>query len=230
MDAMIAVLISADFEWAATKEVIDPVHCLQNPYGEHFFSLVNERPLVFMHGGWGKISAAATTQYCIDTWHPQVIFNLGTCGGLQGQITCGETLLVNETIVYDIYERMGDPMEALEAYCTRLDLSFLREPYPMPVRVGKLASGDQDIDPQLVRHLSETIGVQAADWESSSIAWVCQHNHVPCLILRTVSDVVSETGGEIYDDNAVQFAERSRTIMADLIDHLPAWIEQMQLK
>lgn len=225
---MIAVIISANSEWRAALEYLDPVSLLPNPFSEHFFSEVNEKPVVFLHGGWGKVSAAATAQYCIDTWHPEVLINLGTCGGLAGAIKAGDTLLVNETVIYDIYERMSDPEAAVHFYTTSLDLSFITQPYPLPVLVGRLASADQDIDPKLVPVLRDQFHVAAADWESASIAWVVQHNAIPCLILRTVSDLVSETGGEIYFDGAAQFSERSREIMQKLIESLPAWIEKIK--
>jgi adenosylhomocysteine nucleosidase len=227
---MIAVLISANSEWQAALEVLDPASCLPNPYTEHFFSEVAGRPVVFLHGGWGKISAAATTQYCIDTWHPGAIINLGTCGGLAGAIQAGETVLTNETVSYDIYERMGDPEEAIHFYTTTVDLSFIRQPYPQTVLVGRLVSADQDIDPKLVPLLRDQYHVAAADWESGAIAWVAQHNAIPCLILRTVSDVVSESGGEIYFDDAKQFDERSREIMQKLLEKLPEWIEHIKLE
>jgi adenosylhomocysteine nucleosidase len=227
---MIAVLISANSEWQATLEVLDPANCLPNPYTEHFFSEVAGHPVVFLHGGWGKISAAATTQYCIDTWHPGAIINLGTCGSLAGAINVGETLLANETVSYDIYERMSNPEEAIHFYTTTLDLSFIRQPYPQTVQVGRLASADQDIDPKLVPILRKEFQVAAADWESGAIAWVAQHNATPCLILRTVSDVVSESGGEIYFDDAKQFDGRSRDIMRKLLEKLPEWIEHIKLE
>lgn len=225
---MIAVIISANSEWHAALEYLDPVSLLPNPFTEHFFSEVDGKPVVFLHGGWGKVSAAATAQYCIDTWHPEVLINLGTCGGLAGAIKAGETLLVNETVIYDIYERMSDPETAVHFYTTPLDLSFITQPYPLPVQIGRLASADQDIDPKMVSLLREQFHVTAADWESAAIAWVAQHNAIPCLILRTVSDLVSETGGEIYFDGAAQFSERSREIMQRLIESLPAWIGKIK--
>ena len=223
---MITILISANSEWRALKEVIDPASCLPNPFSEHFFFEIHGEPVVFMHGGWGKISAAATTQLSIDTWHPRLVVNLGTCGGLDGKISAGETLLVNETVAYDIYERMGNPEEAIRSYSTKLDLSFITPPYPIPVEVGKIASADQDIDPSMVSTLIEKFEVRAADWESSSIAWVSARNGLPCLILRTVSDVVNETAGEIYDDDLAQFDERCKWIMENLVNSLPDWLER----
>ncbi len=225
---MIAVIISANSEWQAALEYLDPVSLLPNPFTEHFFSEVKGKPVVFIHGGWGKVSAAATAQYCIDTWHPEVLINLGTCGGLDGAIQAGETLLVNETVMYDIYERMNDPAIALRFYTTTLDLSFINQPYPIAVRIGRLASADQDIDPMLVPMLRDQFHVAAADWESASIAWVAQHNATPCLILRTVSDLVSEAGSEIYSDGAAQFSDRSRVIIQKLIESLPDWIAKFK--
>lgn len=225
---MIAVLVSANSEWRATKKHLAPINLQQSPFGEFFVAEIASRSLLFFHGGWGKVSAAASTQYVIDTWHPALLINLGTCGGLEGQITVGETLLVNETVFYDIVERMGDPDEATCFYTTQVDLSFLREPYPQAVHVGRLASADQDIDPVMVDTLCEKFKVVAADWESGAIAWVAQRNHTPCLILRGVSDIVSSHGGEIYNDEAVQFHERAGQIMRSLLDSLPKWIEAIK--
>ncbi|MHC1739487.1 MAG: hypothetical protein AB9897_00060 [Anaerolineaceae bacterium] len=225
---MIAVIISANSEWQAALEVLDPVSRLPNPFSEHYFSKVNGQSVVFMHGGWGKVSAAASTQFCIDTWHPTHVINLGTCGGLAGAIQVGETLLVNETVIYDIHERMGDPAEAIHFYSTKLDLSFITQPYPVSVQVGRLASADEDIDPKLIAELRDKFKVVAADWESGAIAWVASKNNVPCLILRTVSDVVSESGGEIYADGAAQFNERARSIMHQLLESLLLWIAQLK--
>ncbi len=80
----------------------------------------------YFHGGWGKISAAATTQYVIDHFQPDLLVNLGTCGGFEGRIARGTIILVTKTIVYDIIEQMSEPEEAIAHYSTELDLSWLR--------------------------------------------------------------------------------------------------------
>jgi adenosylhomocysteine nucleosidase len=224
MAAMIVVLISANGEWRAAVEHLDPAALLKSPFGEYFHTQVGSQPVVFFHGGWGKVSAAATTQYAIDHFNPEAIINLGTCGGLAGQAHLSDILLVTETFYYDIHERMGDPDEALGFYTTHLDIP--QTPYPLPVRLGRLASADEDIDPQKVGWLIENHNVIAADWESAAIAWTAKRNGVKCLILRGVSDIVSPVGGEIYNDGALGFDERAGGIMRLLIDSLPGWIKK----
>ncbi|MBU2611383.1 MAG: hypothetical protein KJ606_10640, partial [Chloroflexi bacterium] len=117
----IVVLISAEAEWRAVKEILAPANIQSTPLGETF----DVRPLTYFHGGWGKISAAATTQYAIDHFHPDLLVNLGTCGGFEGRIAPGTVILVTKTIVYDILEQMSDPDEAVAHYATEIDLSWL---------------------------------------------------------------------------------------------------------
>lgn len=225
---MISIIISANSEWQAALDYLQPEDVKKSPVSDFFFHKLDEKSLLFFHGGWGKISAATTTQYVIDHWRPELIVNLGTCGGLAGQIKVNETVLVNETVNYDVIERMGDAQAALEFYSTKLDLSFIAEPYPIPVHVGRLASADQDIDPAIVIPLIEQYKVVAADWESGAIAWVAARNQTRCLILRGVTDVVSPVAGEIYQDEAVEFHIRAGRVMQGLIESLPQWLDKIQ--
>jgi hypothetical protein len=41
-------------------------------------------------------------------------------------------ILVNETIIYDIYEQMGDSLEAIKHYSTQIDNSWIKMPFPIP--------------------------------------------------------------------------------------------------
>ena len=216
------VLISAHEEWAVVRSYFPESKIEHSPFGEYFFSVIEGADCAFYHGGWGKVSAAASTQYVIDRWHPRLLINLGTCGGFEGHINVGEVVLADETMIYDIHERMGDPQEALRFYATRIDISFLHGPFPQSVRIGRLVSADEDIDPQMVTRLRNDYGAVAADWESGAIAWTARRNGTPVLILRAVSDLVSEFGGELYTGG--DFGSRAGEVMQPLLNALPQWI------
>jgi adenosylhomocysteine nucleosidase len=73
-------------------------------------------PVIFLHGGWGKVSTAVSTQFAIITWQPRIVVDLVNCGGLEGEIIRGEIILVDKTIIYDIYEQVGDFDEHIRYY------------------------------------------------------------------------------------------------------------------
>ena len=221
------VLISAITEWQAVKEVLDQVELRMTPYGEYFNVVLERLKFGFFHAGWGKAASAGGMQYVIDHFSPDLTINLGTCGGFQGQVDLDETILVERTFIYDIVELMGDFGSVPEYYASVLDLNWLPEPYPYPVRRGTLASADSDLLPEKIPELV-ALGAIAADWESAALAWVALKNGARLLILRAVSDLVSKQGGEAYD-NIELYKERTRSIMARLIEQLPGWVEAIRL-
>jgi len=224
------VLISANAEWRAVKELYPNLEIQHSPYGEFAETTLNVKRLTLFHGGWGKISAAATAQYAIDHFQPDLLINLGTCGGFMGRIETGAIMLVEQTLVYDIIEQMGDGDEAIEHYSTKIDLSWMddgrlrADKGQSPIIRGLLVSADRDLLVEDIPMLIEKYDAVAADWESGAIAWVANKNNTRLLILRGVTDLVGSNGGEAYGKIEI-FHERTKTVMRELFHQLPDWLE-----
>jgi adenosylhomocysteine nucleosidase len=223
----VVVLISAITEWVAVKIALTPGRIQATPYGECFTTTLKEMGFIFLHAGWGKTASAGAMQYVIDHFSPDLTVNLGTCGGFDGEVELEDIILVEQTFIYDIVELMGDFGAVPDYYASDLDLSWLPGPYPYPVRCGILASADSDLPPKRIPQLKAQ-GAIAADWESGALAWVAQKNGARLLILRAVSDLVSEGGGEAYDNIAL-FKERTKGILRRLIEQLPDWVAAVRL-
>lgn len=219
----VAVIISADAEWCAVKEVYPDLEIRMSPYGEFANLVLDAQHLTLFHGGWGKISAAASAQYVIDHFKPGLLINLGTCGGFAGRIETGTIILVERTLVYDIIEQMGDGVEAIKHYVSNLDLGWLPVDLPYPASRDLLVSADRDILVEDIPMLIEKYDAVAADWESGAIAWVALKNNTRVLILRAVTDLVGGDGGEAYG-NIELFHERTKTMMRELFRQLPGWL------
>jgi adenosylhomocysteine nucleosidase len=222
----IVVLISAIAEWNAVKPLFPNAKIRRFPFGECFDIVLQDEHISFFHSGWGKIASAGSMQYVIDKYSPDLIVNLGTCGGFEGALNQGDIILVDQTYVYDIVELMGD-FDIVSYYASSLDLSWLAEPYLFPTKRGMIASADSDLPPGKIPFL-KSLGAIAADWESAALAWVAQRNNARLLILRGVSDIVNEEGGEAYDNIEI-FNERARGIMEQLIEQLPEWVNAVRL-
>ncbi len=232
--AQTVVLISADSEWQAVRTLFPAAMLHTSPYGDWFESQLTipgrlaPCPVIYFHGGWGKIAAAGSTQYAIDRWQPGLLVNLGTCGGFAGMVHRGEVLLVERTVVYDIIEQMGDYDAHIAHYTTHIDLSWLLPPYPHPVRRTGLVSGDRDLLAAEIPDLAHRYGVIAGDWESGAIAWVAVRQGVRLLILRAVSDVVGESGSAAYGDLSY-FQRSTAEIMPRLVAQLPDWLARAKI-
>lgn len=231
----VVVIVSANAEWRAVRELYPHLVLQQSPFGEYAALRLGPFDIQLFHGGWGKVSAAASAQSVIDRFQPDLLVNLGTCGGFAGRIETGTIILAERTLIYDILEQMGDAAEAIAHYATEIDLSWLDyEPQPAaeakggPSSVvrGLLVSADRDILADDIPMLIEKYGASAADWESGAIAWVAKRNGTRCLILRGVSDLVGDGGGEAYG-NLGLFHERTKAVMQTLFEQLPRWLERV---
>jgi len=221
------ILISATGEWRAVRKLFPEETCLTSPYGEYFTRLIGRRRGTFFYGGWGKIAAAASAQYVIDRWQPDLLVNLGTCGGFAGHIERGEIILVDKTVVYDIYEQMGDFDAHIAHFSTQIDLAWLSQPYPTPVRRALLVSGDRDLLVEDIPMLKKRYAAIAGDWESGAIAWVAARNGgIRTLILRGVTDLVDSQGSPAYGD-LEYFESAAFEIMEKLVRSLPDWLEKL---
>jgi adenosylhomocysteine nucleosidase len=223
------VIISADIEWRVVQSFFSTSVFRQSPLGDWFRYTYKGfdqlmKPVVLMHGGWGKVAAACSTQYAIDIWKPKLVVNLGTCGGFEGDTEVGEILLADKTIIYDIFEQMGDADKHIDHYSTKIDTSWIVEPLPLPVRQTLLVSGDRDLFCKDIKTLRLKYGAVAGDWESGAISWVANKNKTQCLILRGVSDLVGENNGQAYDGNIDLFYRNTQVIMNELLKSLPEWL------
>jgi adenosylhomocysteine nucleosidase len=100
-------------EWEALKKVYPEENYRNSPWGEYFNKKIQDQNVLFFQEGWGKVSAAGATQYIIDKFNPEILINIGTCGGFEGEIERFDIVLADKTIIYDINEAMGDSKEAI---------------------------------------------------------------------------------------------------------------------
>lgn len=214
-------------EWNALKKVYPKENYQNSPWGEYFYKKVQNQNILFFHEGWGKVSAAGATQYVIDKYNPEILINIGTCGGFEGEIERFDIVLANKTIIYDIIEAMGDSKEAIADYTTQIDLTWLGENYPTKVRITSLVSADKDLKIDEIAQLKKEYAAIAGDWETGAIAYVSQRNKKKILIIRGVSDLVSNQKGEAYG-NFNLFIQRTDSVMAKLLHELPKWIDHIE--
>jgi len=215
----LAIQICAELEWRCTKSNLDVKknQLRHQPFGEYFKRPIGEHEAAIFESGATKTKSAAACQYAIDTWHPDAVINLGTCGGVAKDIRKRTILLVTQTFQYDVIQRFGTPSRKfLRSLIVKIDTSWVDlSCVRKEIRAGAIASADQDLDREN-RRLLERKGYLAADWESASIATVCKKNKINCLILRGVSDILEKDRKSRKDLQERDYQKNTEFIMKDL--------------
>ena len=216
------IIISAGTEWRAILTQFPDAAVQPSPYGDCFRAAIGGEDVIFLNSGWGKVASAGAAQYTIDRWNPRLLINLGTCGGVEGAVRLNDVILAKETVIYDIIEGMSSYQDAIDHYSVMANLDWLGSRLPFEVKRLKLFSADRDIRPEDVSGILRDFGAAVGDWESGAFVWVCDRNRVDWLVLRSVTDLVSDQYGEALG-NADLWRGRTREVMGTLVSYLP-WI------
>lgn len=215
----LVIQICAELEWESTKNILKATRdrLRRQPFGEYFQHTVGKQETLIYESGATKTRSAAACQFAIDKWHPDAVFNLGTCGGVAKSLGKGALIVADKTIQYDVMQKFGKPSSRFKrGLQTDLDLSWIDlSGSSKRLSVGTIASADQDLDHDQ-RQLLQRKGILAADWESASIATICRLNKTRCLILRGISDIPHEKEDPMACQQELDYARNTEVIMKEL--------------
>lgn len=165
-------------------------------------------PVIAGWTGAGTTLAGISCQYVCSRWQPGAILFAGIGGGLSSALQTGDVIAAERVMQWDLnaglsgippavfpgeFTSSGEPLGAVPLDRGLLDI--LRRVSPVQIREGLLLSGNS-----MVRAGSEwrnSLGGDAADMESISIALAGRLNGIPVLIFRIIADTA---GGEAPAD------------------------------
>jgi len=214
---MIAIQIASNTEWTSICELYNVKETHATPYGPYFDTKIAGQLCRLYFSGYSKTKAAGAAQYAISSWSPDKMFVCGTCGGVSGHLHPEDIIVASETVFYDCIDRFTVSDAPFFPYLdTKLDLERTEYLKTLGIHVGRIATGDQDID-LLVRRSLEPLGVLAADWESAAVSHICTLNDIPLVVIRGVSDIPGYEGASI-EDQAESYYSRTPRIMDKILN------------
>ena len=217
----IVVQISTQTEWDALLALLDPAPSVeQTPLGAciRYTWMHGLTPVsgVLMHGGVGKIMAAASTQWAALVWQPRCLVLIGTCGAVDPAMRELDLVCATHTVVHDIAIE-----HIVRVLTTELEQHWQGLPTPHPVHEGMIVSGDMAITAHNVEGIRARHAALAADWESGAVAKICALNNVPCIVLKGISDTPDTTD---VDDQFQRYRRNTPPVMERCWQVLDSWI------
>lgn len=142
----------------------------------------------------GLVNAAIATQYLIDQFEVEQIWNYGAVGGSLNT-NLHDVIIPKKFYYHDVitpwYKRGQTPNEE-EFY-----LNSFKKTSEFNIASGQSFVGNEEYIKKINLHFK----VDLFDMESCAIAQVCHRNNIPFYCIKAISDIIGKTHTNILDIN-----------------------------
>ncbi len=165
-----------------------------------FCGKIKDKDVIIAISGIGKVSSALTTQIIIDKFNPSLIFNFGTCGGIDTSVCVKDYYLIDKAcqLDFDVTEIDQVPIGYIQEYDRVFFDTFI--PKNNSLKVLSLASADKFTNDEKYIDIIKKSGAKLRDMEGGAIAQVCISNNVPLIILKGVTDIFGSESNSYYQN------------------------------
>ena len=163
--------------------------------------------------GIGKVNAAMATQKAIDEGATEIV-NAGVCGGFDPSMEIGDVFEVVRAVQYDfdLSDLNHTPVGQLdERESPYFDVAISQSDGAVLGTGDHFRNGDADLP------LLRSLGVTLRDMEGAAVAQVCEKNHIPCRLVKSVTNVQGK--GSMTGQYADNLAKALGTLTNYLMNH-----------
>lgn len=190
------------------------------------------KDVVLLKSGIGKVNAAMSTTILIERYHPDLIINTGSAGGLNPELNVGDLVISDDVCHHDVdatvfgyaYGQVPQMPAAYQADERLIQVAeeAARSLEGIQVKIGRIASGDSFMsDPDRVQMVAEKFpGLQAVEMEAAAIAQVAYQYGLPFVIIRALSDIAGKESDLSFEQFLQTAALNSANLVIEIIRKL----------
>ncbi len=190
------------------------------------------RPAVLCKSGVGKVNAAVCTQILIDRFQADYVIFTGVAGALDPDLDIGDVVVSTECVHHDMdvtalgFSRGQIPYQDVSVFAADPELIQLAGRAGDGLLSGKtvkgrVLSGDQFIaDREKVRELHDQLGGLCTEMEGAAAAQTCVLNHVPFVVIRSMSDRADGSAHVDFNAFTVRASAQSFKIVAQMMKNM----------
>lgn len=189
--------------------------------------IINNIKCILVESGVGKVNAARTTQILIDNMDVDCIFNIGVAGGLDQNLNILDVVIADKLVQHDFditafnHEKGYIPNVGKFINCDEYLLNIATKVNPdNTIKIGTIASGDifcTDIN--MSTKINKKFNALAVEMEGASIAQVCFLNHIPFLVIRSISDIPGKNNTMVYEEFLTESSKKVASIMKKILEN-----------
>jgi adenosylhomocysteine nucleosidase len=192
--------------------------------------------VVLLRCGIGKVNSAVGCAIMIERFHPELIINTGSAGGIDPSLSFGDAIISDGLIQHDVdvtgfgyppgqipgmpevFVVPEDLINRAEQAVEELKAEGLLPPAFNHVR-GLIGSGDifMHEENHLIALRGLFPGVRAVEMEGAAVAQTCHLFSTPALIIRAVSDIAGAESPVKFDEFLPVASKHSGDIVQRII-------------
>ena len=206
----IGIIGAMDMEVEALRSHIVRGSVVQRCGMEFVHGTLGRSEVVVVMSGEGKVNAALCAQVLIDQFGVGAVINTGVAGALDAGLSVGDIVVATDCVEHDMdcttlgYAPGQVPNMDVLVFPVdeRLAMSAVRaaeeEGLAAKLHRGRVATGDVFVaSAERKGAIVDAFGAMCVEMEGAAIAHACYLNHIPCLVIRVISD--SSDGGAVED-------------------------------
>ncbi len=185
---------------------------------------INNKDVVLVLAGIGKVNAAITTSLLIENFNVNCIINIGVAGGQNG-VKHKDVIISREVLYHDVdvtafgkYKRGQIPGSEALFYAdenllnkTKLILKELNFDF----KIGKVASGDQFVySKDVISEVNELYSdIYAVEMEAGAIAHTATIYGIPFIVYRSISDILDDENQNEDFNKFLELASKNASVV-----------------
>lgn len=225
---MTGIICATETEMKAIINEIEGIK--ENKIGRitFFEGKFNDKDIVFVQSGIGKVNASVTATLLIEKYDIDEVIFSGVAGALDKVVGIGDIVIADDVVQHDFaVEAFGykkGQIPQMEVWSFKGDEDLIKKVKEISddeikLHYGRILTGDQFIYKREEKlDLGKEFEALCVDMESGAVAQVCYLMNVKFLIIRSISDSVTDESSMEYDKFAELAAENSKKILKKIIN------------
>lgn len=230
----IGIIGAMEPEVALLKQQLSEASTQQvGPYQFHCGQLAG-MAVVLVQSGIGKVASALATSLMIQTFQVDAVINTGSAGGFDPELHVGDIVIGTELCHHDVdvtafgyapgqvpqmpatFPSDARLVQAAEKSIAQLGFCQTKQ--------GLIATGDSFMcDPVRIEQTRQTFPTMlAVEMEGAAIAQVCYQMQVPCVVIRSLSDIAGKESPDSFEAYLEVASKNSSAMVVGLLQQLAA--------
>ncbi len=196
-------------------------------YGLNFIEgKINNKQVVLIEAGVGKVNAARTTQILIDKFDIDTVINVGSAGASNEELSIGDIVIGKKLVQHDFditafdhpkgyISNVGQYFNSNKQLIEKIENAIQNlEDSDFKILVGTIASGDIFCtDIKMKEKIRNKFEADAIEMEGAAIAQVCKLDNIPFVVIRGISDTPNGNNEITFEQYLQKASQRCAQII-----------------